>query len=147
MVGFYIYEEMLDILDSMCVFFFNLISNWQIVLLSIVMYEGWFIYWLCISDNLDIDEMVELEVFYIVLYYVCELNSFMQMIYYMWYLLENYEIDLEVCFIVDNIELYFMFCFNFDGYIFNQINEFDGGGLWCKNLCNNGDGLIGVDLN
>ena len=147
MAGFYTYEEMLDILDSMRVLFPNLISNRQIVSPSIVTHEGRPIYWLRISDNPDTDETVEPEVLYTALHHAREPNSLTQMIYYMWYLLENYETDPEVRFIVDNTELYFMPCLNPDGYIFNQTNEPDGGGLWRKNLRNNGDGSTGVDLN
>lgn len=147
MAGFYTYEEMISILDSMRILFPNLITPRRIVSPNIVTHEGRPIYWLRISDNPDTDESTEPEVLYTALHHAREPNSLTQMIYYMWYLLENYETDPEVKFIVDNTELYFMPCINPDGYIFNQTNEPEGGGLWRKNLRDNGDGTFGVDLN
>ncbi len=147
MAGFYTYDEMLDILDSMRLLFPDLISPRRIVSPNIVTHEGRPIYWMRISDNPDTDESLEPEVLYTALHHAREPNSLTQMIFYMWYLLENYESDPEVRFIVDNTELYFMPCINPDGYIFNQANEPEGGGLWRKNLRENPDGTFGVDLN
>ncbi|MEO0723051.1 MAG: M14 family zinc carboxypeptidase [Bacteroidota bacterium] len=147
MAGFYRYEEMIDILDSMRLLYPNLISPRLIVSPSIVTHGGRPIYWMRISDNPDTDESLEPEVLYTALHHAREPNSLSQMIYYMWYLLENYETDPEVRFLVDNTELYFMPCLNPDGYLLNEFNEPDGGGLWRKNIRDNEDGSIGVDLN
>lgn len=147
MAGFYTYEEMISILDSMRMLFPHLITPRRIVSPNIVTHEGRPIYWLRISDNPDTDESLEPEVLYTALHHAREPNSLTQMIFYMWYLLENYESDPEVRYIVDHTELYFMPCINPDGYIFNQNNEPDGGGLWRKNLRENPDGTFGVDLN
>ncbi|MEO0877309.1 MAG: M14 family metallopeptidase, partial [Bacteroidota bacterium] len=125
----------------------NLISPRLIVSSSIVTHGGRPIYWMRISDNPDTDESLEPEVLYTALHHAREPNSLSQMIYYMWYLLENYETDPEVRFLVDNTELYFMPCLNPDGYLLNEFNEPDGGGLWRKNIRDNEDGSIGVDLN
>jgi carboxypeptidase T len=147
MAGFFTYQEMLDILDSMRLLYPNLISSRQIVSPSIVTHQGRPIYWLRISDNPDTDEATEPEVLYTALHHAREPNSLSQMIYYMWYLLENYETNPEVQFLVANTELYFMPCINPDGYIFNQEIEPNGGGMWRKNLRDNGNGTTGVDLN
>lgn len=147
MAGFYRYQEMLDILDSMRLLYPNLISSRRIVSPSIVSHEGRPIYWLRISDNPDTDETVEQEVLYTALHHAREPNSLTQMVFYMWYLLENYESDPEVRYLVDHTELYFMPCINPDGYIFNETIEPDGGGMWRKNLRDNNDGSTGVDLN
>ena len=147
MAGFYRYAEMIDILDSMRLLYPNLISPRQIVSPQIVTHGGRPIYWMRISDNPDTDETVEPEVLYTALHHAREPNSLSQMIFYMWYLLENYETDPEVKFLVDNTELYFMPCLNPDGYLLNEFNEPDGGGLWRKNIRDNEDGTIGVDLN
>ncbi|PSR14581.1 MAG: hypothetical protein DA408_21520 [Bacteroidetes bacterium] len=147
MAGFFTYQEMLDILDSMRLLYPNLISSRQVVSPSIVTHQGRPIYWLRISDNPDTDEATEPEVLYTALHHAREPNSLSQMIYYMWYLLEHYETDPEVQFLVANTELYFLPCINPDGYIFNQEMEPDGGGMWRKNLRDNGNGTTGVDLN
>ncbi|MGH1433560.1 MAG: M14 family zinc carboxypeptidase [Lewinella sp.] len=147
MAGFYRYQEMLDILDSMRLLYPNLITSRRIVSPSIVSHQGRPIYWMRISDNPDTDESVEPEVLYTALHHAREPNSLTQMVFYMWYLLENYESDPEVRYLVDNTELYFLPCINPDGYIFNETTEPDGGGMWRKNFRDNGDGSTGVDLN
>ncbi len=38
-------------------------------------------------------------------------------------------------------------CTNPDGYEYNRSLHPNGGGLWRKNRCDNGDGSYGVDLN
>ncbi|WP_020535300.1 M14 family metallopeptidase [Lewinella cohaerens] len=147
MAGFYRYQEMLDILDSMRLLYPNLITSRRIVSPSIVSHQGRPIYWMRISDNPDTDESVEPEVLYTALHHAREPNSLTQMVFYMWYLLENYESDQEVRYLVDNTELYFLPCINPDGYIFNETTEPDGGGMWRKNFRDNDDGSTGVDLN
>lgn len=147
MAGFYRYQEMLDILDSMRLLYPHLITSRRIVSPSIVSHQGRPIYWLRISDNPDTDETTEPEVLYTALHHAREPNSLTQMVFYMWYLLENYETDPEVRYLVDHTELYFMPCINPDGYIFNETIEPDGGGMWRKNLRDNADGSTGVDLN
>ena len=147
MAGFYRYQEMLDILDSMRLLYPHLITSRRIVSPSIVSHQGRPIYWLRISDNPDTDETLEPEVLYTALHHAREPNSLTQMIFYMWYLLENYESDPEVRYLVDHTELYFMPCINPDGYIFNETIEPDGGGMWRKNMRDNDDGSTGVDLN
>ena len=51
----------------------------------------------------------------------------------MWYLLENYDSNDSIKQIIDNSELFFVPCVNPDGYIFNEIIEPNGGGMWRKN--------------
>lgn len=147
MAGFYTYQDMLAILDTMRMLYPHLISAKRIVSPSIVTHEGNPIYWLRISDNPDVDESAEPEVLYNALHHAREPNSLTQLIYYMWYLLENYETNPEVQFIVDNTALYFIPCVNPDGYIHNELIEPNGGGLWRKNRNVNSNGTFGVDLN
>ncbi len=67
----------------------------------------------------------------------------------MWYLLENYETDEEIQYLVNNTQMYFIPCVNPDGYIYNEVNDPNGGGLWRKNRWvdpSNGQ-TYGVDLN
>ncbi|MEZ4985294.1 MAG: M14 family zinc carboxypeptidase [Saprospiraceae bacterium] len=147
MAGFYTYQEMLDILDSMRLLYPDLVSPRRIVAPDILTYEGRPLYWLRISDNPDTDEASEPEVFYNALHHAREPNSLTQLIYFMWYVLENYETNPEVRFLLDNTELYIMPCINPDGYIHNENIAPNGGGMWRKNRSTNGDGTRGVDLN
>ncbi len=43
--------------------------------------------------------------------------------------------------------MYFVPCINPDGYVYNEITNPNGGGMWRKNRRNNGNGTYGVDLN
>lgn len=75
MGGYFIYEEMLIELECMYDFFFEFIM--LVILIDIfIIFEGCFIYWFCIFDNVVMDEFVEFKVLYMVFYYVWELNSF-----------------------------------------------------------------------
>lgn len=147
MAGFYRYAELLDILDSMRLLYPDLITARQIVSPNITTHEGRPIYWLRISDNPDTDEATEPEVFYNAIHHAREPNGLTQMVFYMWYLLENYDTNPEVQYLVNNTEMYFIPVLNPDGYIYNEIIEPDGGGLWRKNRRDNEDGNFGVDLN
>ncbi len=146
MAGFYTYQEMLDNLDAMRALYPDLISV-KTPIPSINTIEDRPIYWLRISDQPDVDENTEPEVLYTAVHHAREPNSMSQLIFYMWYLLENYATDPEIQFLVDNTEMYFIPCINPDGYIFNEINDPSGGGLWRKNRRLNVDGSYGVDLN
>ncbi len=84
---------------------------------------------------------------YTALTHAREPASVQQLLYFMYYILENYGVDDEITDIVDNTELYFVPCVNPDGYVYNQMESPQGGGMWRKNRRNNGDGSFGVDLN
>ncbi len=145
MGGFYTYAEMLAELDEMHDLYPDLITiKSQIGTFNT--YENRPIYWVKISDNPNVDED-EPEVLYDAIHHAREPASLQQLIFYMWYLLENYESDSGVQTIVDNTEMYFIPVINVDGYIYNETIEPGGGGMWRKNMRDNGDGTIGVDLN
>lgn len=143
MGGYLKYAEILLELDSMQQLYPNLISNAQTIGYS---YEGRPILAFKISDNPNIDEN-EPEVLYTSLHHAREPNSLMQMMYYMHYLLASYGTDPEVTCLLDARELYFVPILNPDGYIFNEITNPTGGGMWRKNRRDNLDGTFGVDLN
>ena len=105
-------------------------------------YEGRFLQWVKISDNPN-DNENEPEILYTALHHAREPGSLQQLIFYMWYLLENYAQDDVIKEILDNTELYFVPCVNPDGYIYNETNDPQGGGMWRKNRYNN----HGVDNN
>ena len=145
MGGFYTYAELLDILDSMSLLYPNLVTAKQPIDNTQTI-EGRDIFYLKISDNPNTDEP-EPEVLYTALHHAREPESITQLIYYMWYLLENYATDPEIQALVDNTEMYFIPCVNPDGYLYNELTDPSGGGLWRKNRRDNLDGEFGVDLN
>ena len=146
MGGYLTYQEMLDNLDSMAAQYPNLISARQPIDTSNLTHNGHAIYWLRISDNPTVNEP-EPEILYDALHHAREPGSMSQLIFYMWYLLENYATNPEVKYLVDNSEMYFVPCVNPDGYIYNEQNNPNGGGLWRKNRRLNSSGNYGVDLN
>ena len=144
MGGFFTYQEALAHLDSMVSRYPNLIT--QKDTLNYRTREGRHVYWLKISDNPNQDEN-EPEILYDAVHHAREPNSLSQLIFYMYYLLENYGVNDEVTYLVNETEMYFVPCINPDGYIYNQINDPNGGGMWRKNRRDLGNGEFGVDLN
>ena len=69
--------------------------------------------------------------------------SLVQTIFYMWYILENYGTNDEVTYLVDHTQMFFVPCLNPDGYVYNEITNPNGGGMWRKNR----RGGYGIDLN
>lgn len=145
MAGFFTWQEMLSILDDMKEKFPDLISA-KLPIEGALTYEGRPIHWVRISDHPETDEN-EPEILYTALHHAREPASLSQLIYYMWYLLENYDSDEQIRYLIDHTEMYFIPCVNPDGYVYNQTNNPDGGGLWRKNRVENGDGSHGVDIN
>ena len=146
MGGFPTYQEILDQLDSMSVLYPNLITSKNPISDSLLTIEGRSVFYVKISDKPTTDEN-EPEVLYTGMHHAREPGSAMNLMYYMWYLLENYATDQEVKNLVDHRELFFIPIVNPDGYLFNEVNNPAGGGLWRKNMRQNIDGTVGVDLN
>jgi carboxypeptidase T len=145
MGGFFTYQELLDNLDSMAAKYPSLITV-RAPVSSDTTFEGRPLYYVKISDNPSSAE-TEPQVLYTSLHHAREAASLSQLIYYMWYLLENYGTNAEVTYLVNNLEIYFIPCVNPDGYIYNEITNPAGGGMWRKNRVDNEDGTFGVDLN
>lgn len=143
--GYFTYQEMLDNLDQMAALYPNLITIKAPIPFGTTL-EGRPVYQVKISDNPNIDES-EPEMLYTAVHHAREPGGMSQLIFYMWYLLENYANNPEVAAIISNTELYFIPCLNPDGYLYNELNDPQGGGLWRKNRRNNGNGSFGVDLN
>ena len=149
MGGYLTYQELLDELDDMAAQYPDLITVKAPI--SDFLTEGLPdtsvtpsiggnpIYWLKISDNPNNDE-AEPEVLYTSIHHAREPMSLIQLVFYMWYLLENYESDAEVQAIINNTELYFIPVINPDGYLYNEVTNPNGGGLWRKNR-KNGNGV------
>ena len=145
LAGFLTVDEMLEELDSMHSKYPNLISEREIIGFMPT-HENRDIYFIKISDNPELDEE-EAEIFYNAMHHAREPASMQQLIFYMWYLLENYETNEEIKYLVDNLEMFFVPCVNPDGYIYNETQDPNGGGMWRKNRRDNGAGSYGVDLN
>lgn len=145
MGGYFSYDQMINIIDSMALLYPSLITVKQQIdpTLSI---EGNPIYYVKISDNATVDES-EPEILYTAVHHAREAESLSQLIYYMWYLLENYSTDVTIQSLVNNTEMFFVPCLNPDGYMYNQLIAPNGGGMWRKNRRDNLDGEFGVDLN
>jgi carboxypeptidase T len=144
--GYFTYNEMLAILDSMTLLYPNLISaKQQIDTFHSV--EGRIMYWLRVSNNPGVNQSAKPQILYTAVHHAREPGSLSATIFYLWYLLENYNTDPQVKAIIDNTELYFIPCVNPDGYVYNiQTNPF-GGGMWRKNRRNNLNGSYGIDPN
>lgn len=145
------YAQVLQELDDMRAQYPNLISlKLDASPTNQTTIEGRTIYYVRISDNPDIDEPTEPETLYQSLIHSREPSSLMQLLYYMWYVLENYDTDQGIKNLVNNQELYFIPVFNPDGFVYNENQEPNGGGMQRKNR-NGGGGcstyLDGIDLN
>ncbi|MDB5284776.1 MAG: Carboxypeptidase, partial [Bacteroidota bacterium] len=146
MGGFYKYQEMLDVLDSMRARFPNLISARQVID-TFHSIQGRPIYWLRMSNHPDSAQAGKPQILYTALHHAREPAGLTDMVFYMWYLMEHYQTDPTVTALLDNTEMYIVPCVNPDGYIYNQTTNPNGGGMWRKNRRLNSDNTYGVDLN
>lgn len=151
MGGFLYYEEILDMLDSMHLLYPQLISPRMMLHPDLRTHQDRPVYWIKITGRHN-EHVSKSEVLYTALTHAREPASAMSMLYFMWYLLEHYEDDTDIQQILDRTELYFIPVVNPDGYVHNQTNAPQGGGMWRKNLRDNNlngvfDGQDGVDLN
>ncbi|MGB4959252.1 MAG: M14 family zinc carboxypeptidase, partial [Saprospiraceae bacterium] len=147
MGGYFTYEEMLDILDTMAARYPNIISTRKNID-GFTTYEGNQLVYVKVSDDVHTNDIAEPEVLYTALHHGREPVSLTQMIFYLWYILENYGKDSTITKIVNQTQMYFLPCVNPDGYKLNQMSKPNGGGLWRKNTWKDTTNvLIGVDLN
>jgi len=144
MGGHATYDEIVAHLDTMAMLYPNLITNKITIGQSIEGRELWMVK---ISDNPNVNEE-ESEVLYTALHHAREPAGAMTLLFYMYYLLENYEDDSLVQFLVDNSEMHFVLVVNPDGYVYNETEDPNGGGMWRKNRRDNGvPDCEGVDPN
>ncbi len=108
--------------------------------------EGRAIFALKISDNVEVEED-EPGVFINGLTHAREAITVEIVLYFMWYLLDNYGTEPEIKALVDSTEIWLAPIVNPDGWVYNELTNPDGGGMWRKNRRDNGDGSFGVDLN
>lgn len=145
------YDQVLQELDSMHALYPHLISvKLDASPSNETTLEGRTIYYVRISDNPDVDEANEPETLYQSLIHSREASSIMQLLYFMWYLLENYEEDPSIERLLNNQALYFIPVYNPDGFVYNETQSPDGGGMQRKNRNTFGGCTTfedGVDLN
>jgi len=108
--------------------------------------EGNPIFMLKISDNVLVDED-EPEICINGLIHAREPIGIEIVLYLMDALTGGYVTDPDIAQLVDNTEIFLIPMINPDGYLFNEFNNPEGGGMWRKNMRDNGDGSYGVDLN
>ncbi len=107
--------------------------------------EGRPIIALKISDNADVDED-EVEVFFNGMIHGPEVMGMEICLATMHYLLENKDLPWVAQY-VNDAETWYVPIINVDGYVYNEMTNPQGGGMWRKNRRDNGDGSIGIDLN
>jgi carboxypeptidase T len=142
MGGYHTYAEVASILDQLTALYPQIMTGKFSLGSSL---EGREIWAVKISDNPGVDEN-EPEVRFDALHHAREPMSMESTLYYMIWLLENYGIDPLATYLVDERETWFVPVVNPDGYVYNEMTNPNGGGLWRKNRRDNG-GSFGVDLN
>ena len=146
MQGYYTLAEAYAIFDKMHEMYPELITARKPIG-DIVTHEGREIYYLKLSDNVDMEED-EPEVLYNAITHAREPGGLTQMIFFLWHMLENYGVDDEVTYLINHTQLHFIPVINPDGYLYNERTDPNGGGFWRKNRYVNPQGdTVGVDLN
>jgi len=139
------YGEIGEMLDSMHRRYPNLITVKKSIGNTL---ENNPIYVVKISDNPNVNEPQEKQVLYDAMHHAREPQGMMQLMYFMWYIMDRYTNNDPIAkYIINNRELYFIPIVNPDGYLYNQITDPSGGGMWRKNRSFNASTSRGVDLN
>ncbi len=100
-----------------------------------------------ISDNPGVEEPGEPEVLFDGMIHAREVMTVEVLLSFMHHLGTNYGVDPEITNLVDNRQIWFVPIVNPDGYLYNELTNPNGGGMWRKNRRNDLGGCIGVDLN
>jgi murein tripeptide amidase MpaA len=143
MGGYHTFDEIVAELEEVAIQYAS-ITRLDIIGYSL---ENRPIYALKISDNPDIDEEDEPDVMYNALTHAREPMGMEIVLYFMGYILVRYGSVAEITEMIDDTEIWIVPVINVDGYVFNETISPGGGGMWRKNLRDNGDGTFGVDLN
>lgn len=145
MGGYFTFDEVVRQLDTMRLYFPNLITAKFSIGTSL---QGRTIWAVKISKNAD-SPSTKPEVFYNALTHAREPAGMMSLVYFMWHLLQNYGTDSEATYLVDNRQMFFVLVVNPDGYEANRRIAPNGGGMRRKNMRNvvTDNDAEGVDLN
>jgi carboxypeptidase T len=140
---FHTRSESIAFIDSLHNNYPNVVSAKWSLGLSL---EGRDIYCFRVSANPEVDEN-EPEILIDGMHHSREIMASEFPIMFAEYLAVNYGTDPEITWLLDNRELYIVPIVNPDGFVYNEVNNPNGGGLWRKNRRDNGNGSFGVDLN
>ena len=149
MGGYKTYDEIMSALDSLHALYPNIVSVKDSIAAG---WDGHILWAVKISDNVNTDED-EPEVLYDACIHAREVIVPEVLLYYMRWLCENYGIDPLATYLVNEREMWFIPLVNPDGYVRNEIDNPDGGGMWRKNTRDNNDNGVfdpdydGVDMN
>ncbi len=143
MGGYYTWDEIQSVLDQIHAAYPSITTAKFSIGKSIQGRDLWAIK---VSDNPDVDES-EPEARIDALHHAREPASMQATIWALLALVEDYGQESFSAYLVDNRETWFIPCVNPDGYVHNQNNRPDGGGMWRKNRRLNDGGSYGVDLN
>ncbi len=143
MGGFHVRDEHIAILNYFKITYPNIVSDLIPIGQST---NGIPIYAQRISDNPNVQESGEGNVYFDGLIHAREPMAGEVLLYYMYWLVENYNTDPIAEYLINNRQIYIVTVLNPDGYVYNQTTDPTGGGMWRKNRRNNG-GSYGVDLN
>jgi hypothetical protein len=108
--------------------------------------EGREIWAIKVSDNPEVDEE-EPEVLYDGVHHAREIMTVELCLFILRHLCENYQTDRLATTLVDERQIYFVPIVNPDGFVYNEMQAPNGGGMWRKNRRDDGVGCQGVDLN
>lgn len=142
--AFHTYSETEDFLDDLHAAYPSITTEKASIGTS---HEGRDLWAIKISDNPGVNED-EPEVLFDGVHHAREPMSVEVVLYCMTWLCENYGTDPEATFLVDNREIWFIPVVNPDGYVYNEMTNPGGGGMWRKNRRDNaGSSCWGVDNN
>ncbi len=139
----YTYSEMIDELDAIHTAYPDITTARDSIGST---HEGRALWAIKVSDNPDVQED-EPEVLFDALHHAREPITVSVVLNTLNYLCANYGSDPEVTFLVDNRQIWFVPIVNPDGYIYNENNYPNGGGMWRKNRRVISGDTLGVDNN
>ncbi len=137
------YSEMIDELDAIHATYPGITTARDSIGTT---HEGRALWAIKVSDNPDVQEN-EPEVLFDALHHAREPITVSVVLNTLNHLCANYGSDPEITFLVDNRQIWFVPIVNPDGYVFNESNYPNGGGMWRKNRRYNGGTSYGVDNN
>lgn len=139
------YSETIEWMDQLAADYPEVISaRWSIG----QSHEGNDLWCFRLSDNPGVDEDGEPEVLFDGLHHAREIMASEMGMMLAEYLAQEYAGgNQEIIDLVDANELYIIPIVNPDGFLYNELTDPGGGGMWRKNRRDNGDGTYGVDPN
>jgi hypothetical protein len=109
-------------------------------------HEGNAVWAMKVSDNVEIEEDEPEVLFTGILHAREPIGSAICLDFAEW-LCSQYGENSIATDIMDNRQVWIVPCVNPDGYLYNEMTNPNGGGMWRKNRRDNGGGVYGVDLN